>query len=376
MIKDSVAVIDVGSSKITAMIGENGINGNFVIRSVTDVPCEAFLDGEITERGVLTNAISTAFNTICKTASVKVHKVFVSVTNQFIKTVNREYEKSYPRRKKIREKDVRQYFKEAEEANRFTLNNYVLIDKRAVFFNLDGNRRVESILGETTMNVRGYITYFYALEDYVNTIKEILKQLGVDTVQFVSTAIAEAYLLFSSDERFSFRILLDVGYITTDFSIIYGGGLLYSSAFMTGGGFISAGLCELLNIDFTLAERLKRRINLSLPYDSDGIYELNWGEEVYSFSQKKCNACVKNVLNDLVEFVDKAIVDSRVRLPRDAVIYLTGGGLSYIRGGKEYLFSGVEMPVYIAEHRILYMSKPDETSKIALLNFALNKREF
>ena len=376
MIKDSVAVIDVGSSKITAMIGENGVNGNFVIRSVTEVPCEAFLNGEITDRGVLTSSISTAFNTICKTASVKVNKVFVSVGNQFIKTVNREYEKSYPRRKKIREKEVRQYFKEAEEVNRFTIKDYTLIDKRAVFFNLDGNRRVESILGETTMNVRGYITFFFALEDYVSTIKNIFAGLGVDTVQFVSTAIAEAYLLFTSDERFSFRILLDVGYITTDFSIIYGGGLLYTASFMTGGGFISAGLCELLNIDFPLAERLKRRINLSLPYDSDGIYELNWGEELYSFSQKKCNSCVRNVLNDLVEFVDKAIVESRVKLPRDAVIYLTGGGLSYIRGGKEYLFSGVEMPVYVTEPQLVYMSKPDETSKIALLNFALNKREF
>ena len=170
--------------------------------------------------------------------------------------------------------------------------------------------------------------------------------------------------------------MLDVGYITTDFSIIYGGGLLYTASTMTGGGFISAGLCELLNIDFPLAERLKRRINLSLPYDSDGIYELNWGEELYSFSQKKCNACVRNVLNDLVEFVDKAIVESRVKLPRDAVIYLTGGGLSYIRGGKEYLFSGVEMPVYVTEPQLVYMSKPDETSKIALLNFALNKRDF
>ena len=99
MIKDSVAVIDVGSSKITAMIGENGVNGNFVIRSVNEVPCEAFLNGEITDRGVLTNAVTTAFNAICKTASVKVNKVFVSVGNQFIKTVNREYEKSYPRRK-------------------------------------------------------------------------------------------------------------------------------------------------------------------------------------------------------------------------------------------------------------------------------------
>lgn len=374
MIKDSVAIVDVGSSKITAMIGENGVNGNFVIRSVSEVPCEPFLNGEITDQNALDTALSSAFNSICRTASVKVSKVFVSVSNQFMKTCNREYEKSFPRRKKIKAKDVKAYYKEAEDNAALSAKDYVIIDRRAVFFNLDGNRRVEELLGQTTMNARGYVTYFLAAKEYVSAVEGILKKLGVETVVFVPTSLAEAYLLFTDEERFSFRILLDVGYITTDFSIIYGGGLLYSSSCMTGGGFITAALCDELNIDFSLAERLKRRINLSVPADTDGIYELNWGEEVYSFSQKKCNSCVREALNVLVEFVDKAIVDSRVRLPRDAVIYLTGGGLSYIRGGKEYLFSGVEMPVYVTEPQLVYMSKPDETSKIALLNYALNKK--
>lgn len=376
MIKDSVAVFDMCSSKISAVIGENGVNGNFVIRSIAEIPCEPFLDGKIEDGSSLTAALTKAFDTVCKTASVKLSKVYVSVSNQFLKSYNRTYEKSYPRRRKLKRKDVVKYFDEAQEYANLSKKGYEIIDRRPVFFHLDGNRRVEDILGETTMNVKGYITYFLADVEYTGFMREQFNKLGVSQVCFVPTSIAESYLLFSSEERFSFRILLDVGYITTDLSIIYGGGLLYSAAFMTGGGFITASLCESMNIKYDLADRLKRRINLSVPIDTDGIYELNWGEEVYSFSQKKCNSCVRAVLDGIVEMVDKAILDSRVKLPRDAVIYMTGGGLAYIRGAKEYLFSGIEMPVYVTQPDLVYMSKPEESSKIALLNYALNKRGY
>ena len=373
MIKDSVAVIDIGSSKITAMIGENGVNGNFIIRSVSEVKCEAFLNGEVTEEKELRAALSQALGSVCKTASATVTEVSVSVPAQFFKVVDREYDKSYPRRKRFRKKDVAAFYREAEEAAALSIEGHALRLKRAMFFNLDGNRRVEELLGEVSMNVRGYISYFFVDESFISAIGGALGALGVKTVNYIPTALAESHLLFSSEERFSFRILLDVGYITTDLSILYGGGLLYSTAVNMGGGYVTAFLCNDLNIDFDLAEKLKRRLNLSVPTDTEGSYEVSWGEELYTFSQRKANECARGVLDRLIEEIDKALVNSRVKFPRDAVINLTGGGISYIRGAKEYLFNGIEMPVTLVQPKLVYMSRPDETSKVALLDYALNK---
>ena len=46
MQKTQVAVIDVGSSKITAMVGERGVNKTFIIKARKDYPYEGFADGE------------------------------------------------------------------------------------------------------------------------------------------------------------------------------------------------------------------------------------------------------------------------------------------------------------------------------------------
>ena len=375
MIKDSVAVLDIGTSKVTAIIGENGVNGNFIIRSISEIPCISLFGSEFADETALRSAISQALLNVCKTASVILKEITVSVPSAFLITANREYEKSYPHRKRLREKDVAQYLDEAEEYANLSFDGYCPILKRGMFFNLDGNRRVEKLVGEKTMTIRGYISYFFAKDNFVSLIGGIMTSMGIKIVNFVPSALAEALLLFEPEERFSFRILLDVGYVTSELSVIYGGGLLYSTAFNVGGGVITAQICEDLNVGIELAERLKRKLNLSAPIDSEGTYELNWGEEMFTFSQKKCNDCARVVLDNLIENVDKAIIDSRVKLPRDAVIYLTGGGISFMRGAKEYVFNGIEMPVSIIEPKLVYMSKPNETSKLAILNFALNEKD-
>ena len=158
MIKDSVAVLDIGTSKVTAMIGENGVNGNFIIRSISEIPCISLFGDEFADETSLRSAISQALLNVCKTASVILKEITVSVPSAFLITRNREYEKSYPHRKRLRERDVAQYMAEAEEYADLKFAGFQPIMSRGMFFNLDGNRRVEKpILPSITgLFLKGY----------------------------------------------------------------------------------------------------------------------------------------------------------------------------------------------------------------------------
>ena len=197
MIKDCVAVFDVCSSKISAMIGENGVNGNFVIRSVADVACEAFWDGEISDPDLLVSCLKNAFFAVTKTASVKVDAVYVSVGNQFLKTCNREYEKTFSRRKKLRKRAVKAYLDEAQSSASLRLSDYEVIDRRGVFFNLDGKRRTEDLVGQSTMSVRGYITYFLAKTDYLSLVRDVFSELACRSSVFACVTLSRNYNAFS-----------------------------------------------------------------------------------------------------------------------------------------------------------------------------------
>ncbi len=373
MLKDAVAVFDIGSSKVTGLIGENGVNKNFIIRAISEVSHEGFYDGALDNPQSLVFALRSAYKSVAETAKARIDEIFVGVPGDFTITENRQQRTYYNRRKRLRDKDVDEFLTEA--GGTVARNGYEVIDRRGVMYYLDGERRVESLLKETTSSVNGYVTFFLAEKGFLDTIRSAFSSFGVKKITFVPVAIAESLFLFSPSERFSYVLLLDVGYTTSTFSICYGGGLLYHKSFPIGGGHITAYLYERLNVSFELAERIKRRLNLSVPEVAEGAYEITWGEEILSFPQKDCNDIARNVIGDIAEQVDKAMAESRVKLPHNMAVTLTGGGISYIRGGKERLSEYIEMPVNVICPPIAYMAKPDDSSKLALLNYALNLSE-
>lgn len=241
---------------------------------------------------------------------------------------------------------------------------------------LDGQKKVTKLLGEATASISGITTFYFAKSTYVRLVKELMARLGVKIVHFVPVPLAESILLFPEKNRYAFEVLLDVGTSVSNFSICYGGGILYNESFEIGGGFINAYLIEAFNLSsYELAEKLKRKLNLTIPPESDGYYEVLDNDRMLRYSQKSCNGQAQRVITELAEYVDTAIKNSNVRLPNDFNLSLTGGGIAYIRGAREYLFKLIEVPVNIVCPKISYMAKPEETSKIAVLNYALNGRK-
>ena len=370
MLKDAVAVFDIGSSKVTGLIGENGVNKNFIIRAISEVKHEGFYDGALDDPQSLVFALKSAFKSVADTAKARIDEIFVGVPGDFCVTENRQHRVYYNRRKRLKKRDIDEFLTEA--GGTVAKNDYEVIDRRGVMYYLDGERRVETLLKEVTSSINGYVTFFLAEKGFLNVVRSAFSALGVKKITFVPTAIAESLFLFSSSERFSYVLLLDSGYTTSTFSVCYGGGLLYHKSFPIGGGHLTAYLYERLNVSFELAERIKRRLNLSVPEVAEGAYEITWGDEILSFTQKDCNDIARSVIGDIAEQVDKAMAESRVKLPHNLAVYLTGGGISYIRGGKEKLGEYIEMPVNVICPPIAYMAKPDDSSKLALLNYALN----
>ena len=60
MKKVQVAVIDVGSSQVTALVGERGINKTFVIKEESSYPYEGFGDGKFYDEKGFVDAFRSA----------------------------------------------------------------------------------------------------------------------------------------------------------------------------------------------------------------------------------------------------------------------------------------------------------------------------
>ncbi len=378
MQKKQVATIDVGSSKITVAIGERGINKTFIIKGRTSFDYDGFECADLLtkEKGgaqffdaeQIVSIIYKCAEFIKKTVKGALPTVYVGVPGAFTSVVVKDSQISFPKKKKITEEDVDALFDAAFVS---TLSDNTLINRSAIVYELDDYRRLAYPVGAVSEILKGKLSFVFCTNYFYKAIVPILEGEGLNKVECISIPHAEAMYLVDAETRDRIAEILDVGYITTTFTIIQGDGIIYQQSFNYGGGYITATLMEEFDISFEDAENLKRKVNLScVNIGSFDVIETNVGEY---YSVDEVNRIVRKSLGSLCEQVSLAIEQSGYSVPEYVPLKVTGGGISYIRGAKEHLSNRLNTVVEIVAPKVPMMEKTTESSLLSLLDMALEQ---
>ena len=102
---------------------------------------------------------------------------------------------------------------------------------------------------------------------------DLLNHLGVRIDYFIPEPLAEALYLLTAEKRDSFAALVDIGYYSTNVSLIYGDSILYFATIPMGGGHITSDISYAMKVEAETAEQLKRRYTFGLS-DNNSISQL------------------------------------------------------------------------------------------------------
>ena len=188
-----------------------------------------------------------------------------------------------------------------------------------------------------------------------------------------STSLAQTLYLVDPETRDRIAVLVDIGYITTTFSIIQGDGILYQRSFSYGGGYITASIVEKFGITFDVAEKLKRKLNLSC-VSTKSAFDVLDGENGEYYPIDGVKSAVMSSLDVLCENIADSFDQSGFIVPDYVSIMVTGGGISYIRGAKEHISNRLGSAVEIIAPKVPLMDKPTESSILSLLDLALEQK--
>ena len=78
-------------------------------------------------------------------------------------------------------------------------------------------------------------------------------------------------------------------------------------------------------------------------------------------------------LDTLCEELSKGLEESNIVVPDYVPLYITGGGVTYIRGAKEHVASRLGMMVEVLSPKVPMMDKPTESTVLSLLDIALEQ---
>lgn len=364
-----VSVLDIGSSKLELFVGERGINGTFVIKAKVNNSYAGFMDGDFIEPENLKFSFSKIINETESITGKKIKKLYVGIPAEFLITSEKEIKIDFHKRTKITNVHISKLY------NRTFENEYIstheIINIAPMYYVLSDGTRCLNVIDKYSSNLKSVASVIYASNIFLNRVLDIFNSLGIYDIEFIASPLATATYLLDENDREKGALLVDVGYISSSVALCLGEGLQDLKSFSLGGGHITADLSEHLNLPFFSAELLKRKTLLCIDYDKNDYYEVNVDGKLVKLGAKTTNNIVLARIDNICDTINKCIELFDYSIPKHMPIYLTGGGVSNIKGAKDYMQEVLKRKVEILSPWPPEYNMPELSGVIGLMDTAL-----
>lgn len=364
-----VAVLDFGSSKITVLVGDKGAGNLLRVKAKGMSDYAGFMDGEFLEPNALRNNIYKAISEAEKSLKKKIKRIYVGVPAEFSYNQCLPLELAFTSKTKIKQRHLNKLF--AINKDKVSSQTSKVINKVPVYYTLDDGNKIVDPVACVSSSIKSYTSFILANNNFINLVSKALFDIGVNNFEFVSSNLVESLYLIEPETREKSAILIDCGFITTSVTHILSEGIIDLKSFSLGGGHITSDLSEVLSIPFYSAEQLKRKLVISLDAKPQDYYEAIVNNKITKFSAKTANDISLARIDMICEAILKSFEDFIHPIMPSVSVYLTGGGLSYIKGVKDYLSKYLNYDINILSPQPLQLSKPELSSEVSLLDIAI-----
>lgn len=370
MFKKNVTILDVGSEKLTILEGFRDVNNSICVTNHCEEFYEGFSEGEFLEPNNLERAIINVVKKAELSRGSKIKSIVVSVPTEFCYSFCKNVSRSFLKPKKINNDDINQLFLMANDFEK--IKTHEVINQDYVYYILGENNKVSNPRGQFDTKLTACLSFVLAEKTFLNTFRKVFKKLEILQCSFVSADYAQMLYLFNEEERDKYVLLVDCGYITTSVCLCRGRGILNLSSFSLGGGHISADLSKCLKIPFSSAEILNRKIVLCVEPSGKDMYDLLVEGEILPISMKVANAIVESRMEVIAQGIQKCFNAWNYNFPEFIPVYLTGGGISFIKGAKDLLGKQLGKNVILVKTPYSQLNKYNYSSGMACLNYVLD----
>lgn len=364
-----IAVLDIGSRKVSVLIGDKNEKGIYNIKGIGQFDYAGYACGKWYDEDSLKKAVSGALKIAEVEAGVKVRKLYIGVPAEFLAVNVKEVTEVYPKTTRITDTETDRLFR---QGGNFETDAFTEINCSPVYYTLDGSsKRIIEPRGATVQKLSGLLSYILCENTFINLFDSIAEELKLKEVEYVATPWAEALGLISAEQRDKYAIIMDIGYISSSVAVIRGDGLLHLSSFSIGGGHIAGDIFQALDLPFQVCCEIQNKIDLNLVYSVEEYHEVNDNGTVYRAAAEDVNYVTRERLEEIAGYIRQALDICKFDCPVYAPVYLTGGGITFIRGAKEYISASINRKLEILAPSLPRYNTPAFASLMGLFEVAV-----
>jgi cell division protein FtsA len=309
-----VTGLDIGTTKICALIAEIGGENNVEIIGIGLAPSNGLRKGIVVDIDKTSHAIKSAIQKAERMAGQKVDSAYVGIAGSHIKSINSH----------------------GVVAVTGDENSPGIQDP----LGMSGVR-----LEVETHIIKGASTSIQ------NLVKSVLRA-GLSVDEVVLEPLASSQAVLSEDEKELGAVLVDIGGGTTDVIVFHEGSIAHTSVLPVGGNHVSNDIAVGLRTPVSEAEKIKIMHGSVLPDEIDESEKIEVlaasGKERKKLSRKMLCQVIEPRMNEMFNLVKKEIDSAGSADLTPAGLILTGGA-SLLEGSERLASDITELPVRIGE---------------------------
>ncbi len=377
-IGDVIVGIDIGTSKVSTVIGEVNNFNQVEIIATAECKCFGMRKSKITDEEEVASAIAKTIAEVEQVANLNINSAYVTILGKYVTIVQNSIVKE-PKDKfaGISSKDVNSAITQLKDID--VPEDKVVIDMVVSEFALDNGRIVEDPVGmlSSSFTVKGQVVL--ADKEYVRKLTNIFKKVNIEIDGIIPNVLAERKLILDKNELKDNVMILDIGAGNTDVGVFNEDAIIYTNTIPLGGDTITNDIAMVFNISEEEADRLKKQYGLALrsfiDNDTDIMLNTYKGEErTKTIKSSELIEVIEARITEIFSLINKDVTKEGIKANINNVI-LTGQGITTISksdvAGKIIL----NIPVKISTGRLISTIKPSYRSSYALVRY-ISSRPF
>ena len=333
--KKAISILDFGTSKILALQAEEISGQKLTITSVGMARYDGFMNGGWNDPDKVTDAMAVAIEAMEKKTGQQVRHVYIGVPGEFVRIYQIETSVALQGADpKVTAEDVEKLQRQATEM--LDKPSGAIIHRSPAWFRIDEGAKTLEPIDQKGSSFEGMISFVVADQFFINDVTEKLRQIHVSVDGFFSSSVGEALQLIPFEERDRTAVLIDVGYLSTEVMAVEGDAVIWQKIVPFGGAHITLDLVYGFQKSFELCEKVKRAYSFT-DTASRGIEVETDEGKIEQFEGAQVDLIVKARVDEILEMVEDAIAKSGMRIDRETVYYMTGGGIMAMKDARYYV---------------------------------------
>ncbi len=320
-------VIDLGTSKITALAGQKREDGKIEILGSAKVPSAGIKRGVILNIDEAAAVVDRVLSGLGELPEVRIQKVDVAYAGQPVKIYEYKGYRYTSGDGVVSLPDVNELLTEAKNIK--PENDFKIVHTIPQGFVIDGEIREINPVGITGRKIEAGYKLITVPEANLTNIRRVMEKAGVEAGDIVFSPLATSESVLTGDEKEMGVILLDIGAGTTKVSVYNEGILIHTAVVPFGGDVISKDIKEGCSILPKWAEQLKVQYGEALGdfADDQKIVTIpgHSGWEPKEISFKSLSFIIQARLEEIIDNVYYHIERSGIVDQLGSGIVITGG---------------------------------------------------